>query len=205
MSQISGFSPCSTGTSWATIVPYDGFAPWRDRADELALELAALDERFVHPPIPTADQKEAVHNRISDLLREPPPAWLRPDLLVAANRETVLWAGKLSPATVTLLAASGWMLMAPDKHLWRDRARGRQRRSRSNCRRVRPADPPADHDRRGGISRLLQHAPCGAPSAGRVGAGPQTNAPVRAAGDPRPRRSCICADHPEPARPQAVE
>ena len=96
----------------ATILPFEGFAAWHG-SDELGKELAALDERFLRPLIPTSEQKAAVHTRVAALLREPPPPWLRPAHLMASDEQATLWAGKLSPSTLALLETSGWLTIGP--------------------------------------------------------------------------------------------
>jgi hypothetical protein len=98
--------------SLATVVPYRGFRPHWDRDEDLAREMAALEEAHLTGLSPSARQKEAVHERVAALLQYPAPAWYRPETLLADNRQGVLWVGKISPRTVDLLEKSNWMRAA---------------------------------------------------------------------------------------------
>ena len=101
----------------ATILPFSGFRPHRS-TDDLNLELAALEEAYISGITPSRRQKEAVHERLAELIQRQPPKSVfeyRPQNLTADDQGSVIWAKKLSPKTVRMLETSDWIRSVDDE------------------------------------------------------------------------------------------
>ena len=95
----------------ACIAPKESHTLYDQRYDvdpEVWRAMATLGEAYLDVRVPTASEKDAVHERLRTLAERPAPEWCRPENL---TDETAgfLWLQKIGDNTLEMLTRSGWM------------------------------------------------------------------------------------------------